>query len=94
MVSPELISFRIAGEWQRQGQALFGCLRDTAEILFDQPRIDGSLLNLNDVALAVDQERCWQSKIAVPVKQVAIKNVVYGRDVGTDGHHLPYLIEL
>src|SRR6266849_8350773 len=51
------------------------------EILFDVVRVNWALIDPDDVSGFVDEERCGQAEIAVPVKQVAIENVVDGGDV-------------
>ena len=56
-------------------------LRNALEVLFDVFGDDRALIHLDDVAVAVDQERCWQAEIAVTIEQLAIENVVDGGDV-------------
>src|SRR5213593_215218 len=51
------------------------------EILFDVVRVNWALIDLDDVPGFVDEKRCRQAEVAVPVKQVAIENVVDGGDV-------------
>ena len=68
IVPAELISVGVAGEGKRLSEPLFGGLRDAFEISLDVLRVDRSLIDLNDVALSVDQKEVgrvrsrWRSK--------------------------------
>ena len=55
--------------------------RNVLEILLDVLGIDSALIHLDDVALAVDQERSRKAEIAVPVEQLAIEDVVDRGDI-------------
>ena len=70
-----------AGKGKCASQPLCAGLRNVPEVLLNVLRVDWPLINLDDLSLGVDQERSWQLEITMPVKKVAIENVIGGSHV-------------
>src|SRR5580704_939406 len=64
------------GKRKSAGEALGISLRSSLKILFDVLRVDWSLVDLDDAARRIDQERGWKAEIAVAVEYLAIEKVV------------------
>ena len=70
----------LARKGKRLSDSLFGSSRICPNIFADLIGIYETLVQLHDVAVAVDQERCGNGEISATIEQVAINNVVNADD--------------
>ncbi len=57
------------------------------EVLLDVLRIHRPLVNLDDVAATIDEERGRKTQVAMPVKKITIENVVRASEIIRSLHH-------
>src|SRR5262249_29001635 len=81
MVPSEFEGKSCRWKWQGLRQSFGIGTRDMEKILLYVFGNDRPLIHLHDVSIAVDQERSRKDKVAMPIEQLPIHEVVHGGDV-------------
>src|SRR5579863_7916518 len=63
MIPPELVCGGVSREWQNPRQPICRRTRDLADVLIDSVRLDWTLVNLHNVSVRINQERCREREV-------------------------------
>src|SRR4051794_23156778 len=79
-VALKVALIELARKGKRLSDSHFGSSRICPNIFADLIGIYETLVQLHDIAVVVDEERCGKGKISAAIEQVAINNVVNADD--------------